>query len=117
MKHQYSEILHAIADGKEIQFRGAIGWREICHTSVLHYMSRAGFDINLYRIKPATSTINGVACAALASTTAPFKIRIILFDGTAAVKEMRFFFDTKEDGDTAYAALLRAILSRKYRSN
>jgi len=63
-KHQYAELLHAIADGHKIQILGATEWRDLRIAAVLYSISRPDFDVTRYRVKPDTVTVNGVECVA-----------------------------------------------------
>lgn len=109
-KHQYAEILHAIADGKEIQTLGITEWESVYIPTVLHCMSLASFNPDRYRVKPDTITVNGIECEAPTKVTTQFKLRVILFHGAAATEEKRFFFNNEEDGYIAYAALIKPFL-------
>lgn len=59
MKHYYSEILVAIAEGKDIQYLEFIDWSILPHHQVLRLIID---DVNpkFLRIKPETIKINGI---------------------------------------------------------
>jgi hypothetical protein len=49
--HKHADLIHAWADGAEIQFKGLEGWFDACNPDWL--------DDTEYRIKPKTINING----------------------------------------------------------
>lgn len=61
-KHAYAEILHAIADGKQVQWRPKEGqWRVPDDPSqTLAEISDRAFPPDRYRVKPCIVTINGI---------------------------------------------------------
>ena len=59
-KHPYAEIMHAIADGKQIQYRDDLGcWVNTHERAIITELhNRRGLD--RYRVKPPTILINGI---------------------------------------------------------
>ena len=59
--HPYAEILHAIADGKEVQFRNSVtgSWYTQDGHATLLEIYRDNTPVIDYRIKPNTITIGG----------------------------------------------------------
>lgn len=53
-----NEILQAIIDGKQLQFKVDVGYQSINTEEAICYLS-AGYNMGHFRIKPATVTING----------------------------------------------------------
>lgn len=100
MKHPYADILIAIAEGKEIQYRYcSANWYDIDYGRLLKHLAYDGQNnpAYLFRIKPATITINGVACEA----PNPYGNYDITICGAT------FWFATEEARDAAYAALIK----------
>ena len=106
IKHQYAELLHAIADGHKIQILGAAEWRDIYTAAVLHSISRPDFDVTRYRVKPDTVTVNGVECAAPnPALRGAYKVRIVELDGASAKRELWLYFGNCSDSGAVYEAL------------
>lgn len=62
MKHPYSDILIAIAEGKDIQWNNDIHeWKDMDHKAAFKFLA-TDMPPKYLRIKPATITINGVEC-------------------------------------------------------
>lgn len=105
MKHPYSEILHAIADGKEIQARQSNGWKDTGDYSVFNAVlmtnKKDALQPEDYRIKPATITINGVECEAPAENDYNW-LRV-----HTQISQKTITFATTEARDAAYAALIK----------
>lgn len=59
MKHPYSEILHAIAEGKEVQRYEFSKWSDSGAGRVLSEIGAVVFPPERYRIKPETVQFNG----------------------------------------------------------
>ena len=59
--HPYAEILHAIADGKQIQFQytPVDVWVAATYSTALSEITRSVYPANRFRIKPDTTTIGG----------------------------------------------------------
>jgi len=60
---EYAELLHAIADGKQLQSQWEnpeIGWKDVSPKECLREFSRSVFPPARYRIKPVTININGI---------------------------------------------------------
>ena len=105
MKHPYSEILHAIADGKEIQYRYcSVDWHDVYHDRLLKLLAYDGQDKPNYkfRIKPATITINGVECDACTKHGSYY----VTIRGSE-VRQQDLRFETEAARDAAYAALIK----------
>lgn len=65
MKHPYADILIALAEGKEIQWkRPQGGWELQDADAVLNEIFERTYSVDNYRIKPATITVNNVTCEA-----------------------------------------------------
>ena len=59
--HPYAEILHAIAEGKQIQFYSSSnGWVDQSYVQTLLEIVDEAFPTNKYRIKPDVILINSI---------------------------------------------------------
>lgn len=57
---EYAEILHAIADGRDVQWQGNnLGWYAQPPEQTLREVCNRQFPPARYRVKPATINING----------------------------------------------------------
>lgn len=107
MKHHYSKILIAIAEGKEIQWLNELGeWVTVSAANALScIVTQATPDLSRLRIKPATIFINGVEC------TPPIdngKYCVsITKHGFPATECVALAWATQEARDAAYAALIK----------
>jgi hypothetical protein len=99
MKHLYSEILIAIAEGKEIQFHtvSGDGWVNADTPDVLLEIANEDYDSQRYRVKPSTITINGVECEPPVNGGS-YSVSVC---GSA------WWFATEDARDAAYAALIK----------
>lgn len=59
-EHPYAEILHAIADGKQIQYRDDLGCWVNTHERAIITELHNGRGLDRYRVKPPTILINGI---------------------------------------------------------
>ena len=57
--HPYAEILRAIADGEEIQFRSAGTWCDQSLETTLQEIADEDYPPECYRVKPNVVMING----------------------------------------------------------
>ena len=59
-EHPYAEILHAIADGKQIQYRDDLGRWVNAHERAIITELHNRRDLDRYRVKPPVIVINGI---------------------------------------------------------
>lgn len=105
MKHPYSSILIAIAEGKEIQYRYcSANWYDIDHVRLLKHLAYDGQNkpAYLFRIKPSTININGVE---VEGPVANGSYSLSIWPGMG--ERMNCHFTTPEARDAAYAALIK----------
>jgi hypothetical protein len=110
MKHPYTDILIAIAEGKEIQAHQPSGWINVSPSSVFSAIllnPKDALQPSDYRIKPATITINGVECEAQCD----IGYRVTIISGAMGHPTTRLNFSTKSARDAAYAALIKPFES------
>lgn len=106
--HPYSSILHAIAEGKEIQWQSSQGeWITQTPSEVLEEIVDPDWPIGRFRIKPATITING--CEVECPTLGYHGITIQANELNGSAKHIAW--GTKEARDAAYAALIKPFES------
>ena len=108
MKHTYSEILIAIAEGKDIQYQYIdTEWRPIHAGNVLLYLSSENKDKPAYtfRVKPSTININGVECK-VPDGSNRYRISILSYGFPKSVVN-EWSWGTERDRDAAYAALIK----------
>jgi hypothetical protein len=104
MKHPYAEILIAIADGKEIQWRNGEGTWATCAIPLLFdVIERASKSPSRFRIKPASITVNGIECEAPVKN-GDWSVTVQLGVGEG---ETRIGFSSSAARDAAYSALLK----------
>lgn len=104
MKHPYADILIAVAEGKEIQWKTpAHLWANTAPEVVLECIHKKLWSPERFRVKPTTIVINGVECEAPTLGYHTIIIQVNAING--ATKHVAW--DTKEARDAAYAALIK----------
>ncbi len=108
-QHPQAGLLRAIADGKQIQFAYKEQpdiWSSIPHSTVLFTLEKHSHAY-LFRIKPATITING--------TELPKPVDPIFACGSQGLLRIaghgskEYYFNTREDRDAVYAKLVEIL--------
>ena len=125
-KHPYAEILHAIAEGKDIQIREVCDetW-EYCQPNLFFANMNASRRQYEYCIAPATIVINDVRCPApvndfgaggYAGADSSFSfVQIFLKQGHDETSEyLNANFETTEDAQHVYDALIKPFKVHMY---
>jgi len=98
-------ILHAIADGKDVERKSSAGnWYSITAQVALSWIGDS--DATQLRIKPETCSINGVEFGA---PVIGGGYRLTLRGGKPSDIGDAFDFATEQDRDTAYQAIVDAL--------
>lgn len=104
MKHPHADILHAIAEGRDVQIREISDdtW-ESCQPNLFFANMNAGRRQYEYRVKPQTILINGQECPAPDPENGDYILHISAGKSNSVVAA----FCSEADRNKAYAALIR----------
>lgn len=106
-KHPYSDILHAIADGKAIQWKDRSGnFRDQSVECTLAEIIASDPNPSRYRVKPSMIAINGIECEApMPVSGSAAWIKLQTFD-----VERFVHFSSPQARDAAFAAVMAAFV-------
>jgi len=105
MKHEYAEILHAIADGKDIECQSGDGtWCDKPTNHVLRYISE-GFSKDRFRAVKPKIKVNGITCNA--PSIGVHDVCIEAYSHGDFLRETVLSFESFKDRDAVYEALIK----------
>lgn len=117
--HTHAAILHAIAEGKRVEYRHCSNkWTAADHNTILQrilYEATATFRENEFRVAPETVDINGVKCTKPKGKDDPYPknawvVNVVLRNGAGCTLEQATFIYTGEpDARTLFTALAQPL--------
>jgi len=104
MKHNYADILIAIAQGKDIEFKNDCDWNLLDINDTLKYIS-TGDTKHEFRVAQPKVRVNGVTCNA--PSAGAHEICIETYSYGDCYKQTLVSFENTEDRNTVYEALIK----------
>jgi hypothetical protein len=101
-RHPKADLLIALAEGKEIQYKG----RDSCwYQATLYHLAKE--PTGEFRIKPDTITVNGVEIAMPVLHTGRYDGWVTMQASASGCSNRTFYFITESDAKACYEALIK----------